>query len=122
MNEQTSEFISREKILDIFENEHVPVTGIRLGLGKIFLVEYTTKLREYYSNAIRNIPPANVVPETYGEWVDVGKTNKGTPIRKCSRCGVEKAGRPKSSYCPDCGCRMDLTGSSVIEGQQSFLI
>ena len=115
-----TEFISREEALKALKNSSVQVKGMRL--GKIIFVEYSKKLKEGYYDVIRNVPAAKVVPSGDAEWIDVGKTSKGTPIRKCSHCGVEKAGRPKSSYCPDCGCRMDLTGSSVIEGQQSFLI
>ena len=114
------EFISKKEALEALKNSSVQVKGMRL--GKVIFVEYSKKLKEGYYDVIRNVPAAKVVPETYGEWVEVGKTNKGTPIRKCSHCGVEKAGRPKSSYCPDCGCCMDLTGSSVIEGQQVFII
>ena len=114
------EFISREEAINALERANIQVKGMRL--GKVIFVEYSKKLRDGYTDIIRNIPAAKVIPESYGEWIEIGKTSKGTPIRQCSNCGVEKAGRPKSNYCPDCGCRMNLISRSIVNGQQSFLI
>lgn len=114
------EYVNRNDLLNTLEKSNMSVKGIRLGLGKIFLVEYSEKLREHYADIIRGVPAANVVPDVYGVWVEVGKTSKGTPIRRCSCCGVEKAGRAKTNYCPDCGCRM--IRDEPIEGQQVLLI
>jgi len=114
------EYVKRNDLLRALEKSNMSVKGIRLGLGKIFLVEYSEKLREHYTDIIRGVPAANVVPDVYGVWVEVGKTSKGTPIRRCSCCGVEKAGRAKTNYCPDCGCRM--IRDEPIEGQQVLLI
>ena len=114
------EYISRKEALKLLEESNMAVSGIRLGLGKILVVEYSQKLREYYENIIRNAPSADVVEQVRGIWVDVGKTDKGTPIRRCSCCGVEKAGRPKSNFCPDCGCVM--MSDDGLEGQQVILV
>ena len=120
IDNDATEFISREEALKALKNSSVQVKGMRL--GKIIFVEYSKKLKEGYYDVIRNVPAAKVVPAGDAEWIEVGKTNKGTPIRKCSHCCTEKAGRPKSNYCPDCGCRMNLNSASVIEGQQVFTI
>ena len=120
MNELVSGFISRDKAIEALMNENVTVKGMRA--GKQILVEYSNKLRDGYIDILRKVPDEEVVPENHGRWLTVGYTERGTPIRKCSSCGMERAGRPKSSYCPDCGCHMDLTIVDSIVGQQTFTI
>ena len=120
LNICNEDFINRKELLKIIEETNMSISGIRLGLGKIFLAEYIQKLREHYANIIQKIPPAEVVQPVHGIWVEVGKTDKGTPIRRCSCCGREKAGRPKSNFCPDCGCIM--MKDDGLEGQQVILV
>ena len=120
MNKLVSGFISRDKAIEAFMNENVTVNGMRA--GKQVLVEYSNKLRDGYIDILRKVPDEEVVPENHGRWLTVGYTEIGTPIRKCSSCGMERAGRPKSPYCPDCGCHMDLTIVDSIVGQQTFAI
>ena len=112
VNEPTGGFISREKAIEALMEEKIIVKG--LGFRKTML--------DGCIDILQNIPDANVVIENHGRWIDVGKTDRGTPIRKCSNCGMEKAGRPKSNYCPDCGCHMNLTIIDSINGQQEFII
>ena len=57
----------------------------------------------------------------YGSWKTIGKTPSGSIIRECTSCGVQKKGRPKSTYCPDCGAKM-LPISDYIPGQDRFEI
>lgn len=120
MNELVSGFISRDKAIEALSEENVTVKGMRA--GKQIIVEYSNKLREGYIDILRKVPDAEVVPDNHGRWLTVGKTGRGTPVRKCSSCGMERAGRPKSKYCPDCGCHMDLTIVDSIDGQQTFTI
>lgn len=100
------DFIERKKAIDLLETSHGLVMGIRLGAGKSILLEYAQQLRDGYVDLIRRMPAAQAKAIVIAEWVDVGKTNKGTPIRECSNCHTTKAGRPKSRYCPDCGAKM----------------
>ena len=120
MNELVSGFISRDKAIEALNDANVTVKGMRA--GKHILLEYYNKLRDGYIDILRKVPDEEVVPENHGRWLTVGYTERGTPIRKCSSCGMERAGRPKSSYCPDCGCHMDLTIVDSIVGQQTFAI
>lgn len=98
MDEYAGDLISRERALEALEAADVRVSGMRV--GKMFITKYAEQVREGYIDILRNVPS-----ET-GEWINVGKTDRGTIIRRCSYCGVTKAGRPLSKYCPDCGCRM----------------
>ena len=100
------DFIERKKAIDLLEKTNGLVKGIKLGAGKSILLEYTQQLRDGYVDIIRKMPAAQAKAIVIAEWVDVGKTSKGTPIRECSNCHTTKAGRPKSSYCPDCGAKM----------------
>lgn len=120
MNELFSGFISRDKAIKALNDANITVKGMRA--GKQILVEYSNKLRDGYIDILRKVPDEEVVPENHGRWLTVGYTERGTPIRKCSSCGMYRAGRPKSPYCPDCGCHMDLTIVDSIVGQQTFAI
>ena len=117
MSYLNEDFIRRETLITMFEvSNPLPVKGMRL--GKTLLVDYTNKIRDHYLDVIRNAPPADVHENHYGMWEDAGKTRYGTPIRRCSRCKSEKAGRPKTNYCPDCGCQMFK--DDMLEGQMTF--
>lgn len=98
------DLISRKKALEALEEANLSVKGFRF--GKTILSEYSKQVREGYVDIVRNVPKEDAEMIKYGEWITVGKTEKGSPIRKCSYCKIEKAGRPKSAYCPDCGARM----------------
>jgi hypothetical protein len=118
MSYLNEDFIRRTTLLALLEESNaLPVKGMRL--GKTLLVDYTNKIRDHYMDIIRNAPVADVQERHYGMWEDAGKTKSGTPIRRCSWCKIEKAGRPKSNYCPDCGCQM--FDGDVLEGQMRFI-
>lgn len=104
MCKRVDELISRERALEALEAANVRVTGMRV--GKTILAKYAEQVREGYIDILRDLPPAEVEVVHEGYWIDVSKTEKGTPIRKCSYCQTEKAGRPLSAYCPDCGARI----------------
>lgn len=97
-------YISRDEAISALANNSVVVKGMRF--GKLVFAEYTKKVRDGCIDILKDVPDANVVEKRFGEWIEVGKTDKGTPIRMCSNCGIQKAGRPKSKYCPDCGAFM----------------
>ena len=65
------EFISREEAINALERANIQVKGMRL--GKVIFVEYSKKLRDGYTDIIRNIPAAKVIPESYGEWIEIVK-------------------------------------------------
>lgn len=107
MCKRVDELISRERALEALGEANVRVTGMRV--GKTILAKYAEQVREGYIDILREVPAAVVEVVHEGYWIDCGRTEKGSPIRECSYCGVRKAGRPLSDYCPDCGCRMLLT-------------
>ena len=102
-----TDLISREMALEALEEAKLNIKGFRL--GKTILSEYSKQVREGYINIVRNIPATEAEPTRYGEWMVVGKTKKGSTIHKCSYCKKQKAGRPRSMYCPDCGAKMITT-------------
>lgn len=102
--DNTCELISRERALEALREANVQVKGMRL--GKTILAKYAEQVREGYIDILKEVPAVVVEVVHEGYWIDVGKTEKGTPIRRCSYCDTEKAGRPLSAYCPDCGCKM----------------
>lgn len=104
MCKRVDELISREKALEALREANVQVKGMRL--GKTILAKYAEQVREGYIDILKEVPAVVVEVVHEGYWIDVGKTEKGTPIRRCSYCGTEKAGRPLSAYCPDCGARI----------------
>lgn len=66
----------------------------------------------YLNSAIdilKTVPNVTARSLDTGTWITVGKTKHGSIIRKCSACGVEKAGSVKSRFCPDCGAAMGST-------------
>lgn len=101
------DLISREKALEALREANVKVSGMRL--GKVFLAEYAKQVREGYIDILKEVPAEEAEMVHEGHWINVGKTEKSSPIRKCSYCGVEKTGRPKSKFCPDCGAKMLLS-------------
>ena len=50
---------------------------------------------------LEKLPAADVAPMRHGRWVTTA------PHPYCSLCFVEC--RDKTNYCPNCGCRMDLS-------------
>lgn len=104
MCKPVDELISRERALKALQEANVHVTGMRA--GKTFLARYAEQVRDGYIDTLRGVPAAECEIVHEGYWIDVSKTEKGTPIRRCSYCNTEKAGRPLSAYCPDCGARI----------------
>ena len=113
------ELISREAALKTLEDAKVYVTGMRF--GKTILAEYMRQVREGYIDILKTVPSADASWTRYGSWKTVGKTEHGSIIRECTACGVQKAGRVKSDYCPDCGARINKTDNAIL-GQDSFWI
>lgn len=104
MCKRVDELISRERALEALQEANVRVTGMRV--GKTILAKYAEQVRDSYIDILREVPAAECEVVHEGYWIDVGETEKGSPIRECSYCGVRKAGRPLSAYCPDCGCHL----------------
>lgn len=102
----TNDLISRERALEALQEANVRVSGLRL--GKTIMAKYTEQVREGYIDIIRKVPAEEAEMLRIGQWISLGKTEKGSSIRKCSYCGVTKAGRPASKFCPDCGAMMLL--------------
>lgn len=59
-----------------------------------------------------NAPTADVEEVKHGHWVKVGKTKGGSNILQCSVCGNVRKGVGKSTYCRDCGAKMDGRGDA----------
>lgn len=65
---------------------------------------------------IRKIPAADVAPVVHGRWkreevprwIVKGKVVSTSIVYMCSVC--ERCEDIKTTYCPNCGCRMDKDG------------
>lgn len=104
--------IDRNVVIEVLENTPVHVTGVRL--GKLILPQYEEKCRATFIEAVRNMDPVKDVEYIrHACWVDCGKTEKGSAIIMCSRCGKKRAGVAKSLYCRDCGAKMDYEEDDI---------
>ena len=62
---------------------------------------------EKFEAAILKIPPADVAPVRHGEWEIVVGSN-GNEYMVCTCCRVSQDLTGVFTYCPNCGCMMDL--------------
>ena len=102
----TNDLISRSAALKALEDAKPRVSGMRL--GKVILAEYAKQCREGFVDAVNNVAPADAEYVRHGRWIVVGKTEKGSTILRCSVCGIERKGVNKTTYCRDCGAKMDV--------------
>ena len=114
-----SDLIRREKALEALYGARVRVMGMRI--GKIILSEYAKQCRDAMINAIKEVPGADAEYVRHGYWIDMGKTEKGSRILKCSCCETERKGISKSAYCKDCGARMDMAIDISEEAMNALL-
>jgi hypothetical protein len=100
------DLISRAKALDALHAARVRVMGMRV--GKTILSEYARQCRDAMIEAIATVPDEDAEYVRHGFWIPCGKTKKGSSILKCSSCGMIRKGVSKTTYCRDCGAKMDL--------------
>lgn len=65
-----------------------------------------SRMEDYYYNAIKNAPAADVVKVVHAKWIDSKYGNVN-----CGHCGIRRRA-PKSDdddrfYCAHCGAKMD---------------
>ena len=94
-----ADLISREAALAAIDNErNILIEQERLGAEHI-VVHHARRL-------IEDLPAVDAVPIVYGEW-----TTKRTWMHDgewyCSVCDYEPVVFMESSYCPNCGAKMD---------------
>ena len=111
-----SEYIKREDAMNALLDTKIMVVGMRA--GKTVLSEYANQCRSQYINTLTNVPEVEVEPVKHGRWVTIGYSDSGSIIRQCSHCGIKRKGISKSTYCRDCGARMDLP---ELDGQMSYI-
>ena len=59
-------------------------------------------LARWIADSIRNMPPEDVQPTRWAEWIPEGKNTY-----HCSRCGnVLKTDDPQARFCDRCGSKM----------------
>ena len=82
--------------------------------------DFNAEYREIYlsaKRAIKNTPAADVVEVRHGRWIDKGWNGdenwhidgRGScwRVHECSECKAQQKGET-TSYCPNCGAKMDL--------------
>lgn len=84
---------------------------IDVDLAKSELEDLDESGRLYYMgvfDVINSQPAADAEEVRHGAWEIVGRTKSNSAILKCSCCQRVRKGHGKSSYCPDCGAKMDI--------------
>lgn len=76
-------------------------------VGTCILTEYFASCKDCMQDIVREMPAADAEWVKHGYWIVVGKTDKGSPILRCSVCEKERKGGGRSAYCRDCGAKMD---------------
>ena len=61
----------------------------------------------HFINLIDKTSTTDVEEVKHGEWIVVGRTKSRSAILKCSNCERVRKGHGKSTFCPDCGAKMD---------------
>lgn len=102
-----SDCISREVLLDMFEDEDADVCESHPDGYSKWGFSY-----EAVRKVVKNIPSADVAPAVHGQWVE-REDGFGETCYVCSRCAEEWVlidGAPIENnmyYCPQCGAKMD---------------
>lgn len=71
-----------------------------------------SRMEDYYYNAIKDVPAADVAPVVHGEWLEGAEhfTN-GFYDAECNKCRTYISWNEGNSgdwnYCPNCGAKMD---------------
>lgn len=69
-------------------------------------------MEDYYYNAIKDFPQADVMSVVHGRWIDLGDQmsalDKTLDIKMCSECHMCVVLEDFDDYCPSCGARMDV--------------
>ena len=89
-----NEYIKREYAVDAVLDVYYNTSDIDLSGGK-------------FEAAILKIPAADVAPVRHGEWEIVVGSN-GNEYMVCTCCRVSQDLTGVFTYCPNCGCKMDL--------------
>lgn len=89
-----AEYIEREAAVKVAE---------KYGLANGSALGRHTGLADCIASEIADIPAADVAPVRHGRWVCVDTDTEQFFL--CNRC--KKKEYWESSYCPNCGCRMD---------------
>lgn len=92
-----SDCISREVLLDMFEDEDADVCESHPDGYSKWGFSY-----EAVRKVVKNIPSADVAPVVYGEWGCYEPFSDGY---RCSNCKLTH--RNCTTYCPNCGAKMD---------------
>lgn len=69
-------------------------------------------MEDYYYNAIKNAPKADVVEVKHGKWKDQYQGMYANQLYKCSVCGETAFHDDErwflTIFCPNCGAKMDV--------------
>ena len=92
-----TEYITKEQAIDvintafghIYDSDSATVSLVDLQIEIIMTIEQHTE-------------PADVAPVVHGQWID-----DDCAFMRCSLCGYENDWEWATSYCPNCGARMD---------------
>lgn len=64
--------------------------------------------RDAARKALLNVETADAQYNKYGTWILLGHTLAGSPIWQCSCCGRARKGAGRSTYCRDCGAKLEV--------------
>lgn len=100
------EFISRKAAIAYIREQSEECQKAFEELGGesgIYADAYNDLAEDFYS-----IPAADVAPVVHGRWIHDGRRIKGgIDWCHCSECGRSDNFCARTSYCPNCGAKMD---------------
>lgn len=105
-----NDYISRQKAIEII-NHYAEMALYRMlslepGSRAYLIAELQYGDRKHIRKMVEGIPPADIRPVVYGEWVKNEKRDKES-ISCCSACGYPVSSFwAESNFCPHCGADM----------------
>lgn len=105
-----SDYISREMLLDMFEDEEIDVCESYSDRYSKWGFSYKTVRK-----VVKNAPSADVAPVVHGRWISWEEAGNFVPLpdrHECSVChdaaqALVNGFELLSDYCPNCGAKMD---------------
>ena len=88
-----AEYITKDEAL-------LQLTGVNLPKDRDSYIAFVTK-------RVQDIPAADVAPVIHAKWVSCQGFDENEYWIECSNCGCGRPYYDNTSYCPDCGAKMD---------------
>lgn len=113
-----AEYIERDEGMDIGTLEDWYINSIDITVPPIWTIEHLEELLEDFIVIPKETPSADVRPERHGRWVSWEEAGNFIPSPDRYECSICHDAAERlcngfdllSSYCPNCGAKMDGKG------------